>query len=238
MALFAYRAQVQSLLDDAGAVEYTVANLDTFINDARVQIAGASESIRSAATLNLVAAQQTYNFSDATGLAAGVAGVLVVRMVRIQNVGGGWNRVTTRPWEYFFTFRLCSVVPVTDTPTMAAQLNPGVNGTLWFDPTPDQAYVTSLDAVGYPIPLVTDLTTEALSAPWTEAVQYYAAYLALLNAQRRADADAMWQRYELFQMRATQMTTPSRLARNRPGGEGARMAGQHTPLTGPFGGQR
>ena len=239
MALASYQAQTQSLLDDAGAVEYTLANLTEYINSARFQIAGASESIRAEATLALVAGQQSYAFSVITGFAAAVGGTLVVRQVRIANFAGGWNRVTTRPWPYFFTFRLCTPVPISGIPTMASQLNPGAGGTLWFDPVPDNPYNVGLDVVGYPVLLVDDTTPEALSYPWTEAVQYYAAYLALLNAQRTTDATTMFQRYESFQLRATQMTTPSRLSRNHPGGEGARMAGQHTPLTGPFqGGQR
>ena len=95
MALNAYIAQVQSLLDDFGAVEYTVANLTGHINDARVQIALSSESIRQSAQLVLTEGQQNYNFSDITFVAApsppaGLAGVGAVRGARLQ-LGKGFR---------------------------------------------------------------------------------------------------------------------------------------------------
>lgn len=237
-----YQAQVQSLLDDFGAVEYTVANLNTYINDARVQIAGASESIRGQATLSLAAAQQSALFTAATGLPTGVAGLLSVRMARVQVLVGppaGWRRIEMRPWEYFFTFRLCQIINNPGLPTMAAQLNPGIGGSLYFDPVPDMPYTIGLDSVQYPIALTGAPTEiELIPAPWTEAIQYYAAYLALLNAQRYSDATMMFDRYQLFEWRATQMTTPSRLPRQYPGNTGATGASANMPLTGQPGGQR
>src|ERR1700723_1026716 len=240
MALTSYLGQVESLLDDFGNVEYTQANLTTYINDARVQIAGASESIRSEVTLTLAASTQVYPFSAATALPSGVQGIIAARMLRIQTipsdpgpplVPASWRRLEQRSWEWFATYRLSQSVTTLGQPTMVTQLNPGVSGTLWFDPVPDIAYVTAIDAVGYPAALVDDTTVEALSYPWTEAVQYYAAYLALLNSQRRADADAMFSRYTEFETRATQMTGSSRLPKQFPGGEGARVAGQNMPIT-------
>src|SRR5215472_16520535 len=187
----AYQAQVQSLLDDFGAVEYTTANLNTYINDARVQIAGASESIRGQVLMPLAQDQQSASFTTVTGLPTGAAGILSVRMVRRQFTPGppaGWVRVEMRPWEYFFTFRLCNPVPQEGPPTMAAQLNPGIAGSLWLDPIPDQPYTMGLDSVIYPVALTgASNEIELIPAPWTEAVQYYAAYLAFLNAQRSSD---------------------------------------------------
>ena len=228
-----YQAQVVSLLDDAGNVEYTLTDLDAYINEARVQIAGASESLRQPATLALAAGTQSYRFSSAA-VAAGLGGLLDVRMAAL--VGG--NQLEMRSWEYFFSYYLAVPSPASGTPTVMAQLVPGVNGTLWFAPIPNAAITVMLDAVCYPILLVNDSTFEALSYPWTEAVQYYAAYLAYLNAQRRTDADAMFARYQTWETRATQISTPSRLSKNFIGGVGARMAGQHMPLTAIEGGQR
>lgn len=240
MALTAYLAQVESLLDDFGNVEYSTFNLTNYINYARSQIAGASESIRAEATLTLAASTQSYPFSGATALPTGVQGILAARMLRLQTIPANagppatpasWKRLEQRSWEWFATYRLSQPVTVLGMPTQVAQLNPGINGTLWFDPIPDFAYVTAIDAVGYPTGLIDDTTPEALSYPWTEAVQYYAAYLALLNSQRRTDADAMFARYGEFEARATQMSGATRLPRNFPGGEGARIAGQNMPIT-------
>lgn len=232
-ALDGYLSQVKSLLDDFGNVEYTTANLITYINDARVQIAGAAECIRNPALITLVAGRQAYLFSTAVFQNApsanpGLAGVLDVRMAALVGTGA----LEMRPWEWFFSYYLAVPSPASGPPAVCAVLAPGISGTLWLSPIPNAIGSILIDGVCYPIPLVdSGGTSEALPAPWTEAVQYYAAYLALLNAQRRADADAMWQRYLQFEMRATQMTTPTRLPRNYPGGRAARLAGQNKPIT-------
>jgi hypothetical protein len=228
--LDSYLAQVQSLLDDPDAVEYTTADLTIFINDARLQIAGSSESLRYPATLALVASQQSYPFSGAAIANAstiGLGGILDVRMAAI--VSGG--PIEMRTWEYFFQFYLSVTPAPTGIPTVAAVLLPGIAGNIWFSPIPKAVGSVLLDAVCYPVPLTTDSTPEALSQPWQDAVPYFAAYLAYLNAQRRTDADAMFARYGTFEARATQMTTPTRLPRNYPGNVGARLAGQNMPIT-------
>lgn len=235
-SLSGYLQQTQSLLDDFGNVEYTAANLTAYINDARVQIALSSESIRQPAQLVLTAAQQNYLFSAMTFTAAptlpgGLAGVANVRGARLSLVNGGYKRLQTRAWEWFNTFYLSVPVPQTGPPTIFARLQPGILGTLWVAPIPDFAYTLAIDAVAYPVDLVDNTTAEALQYPWTEAVAYYAAYLALLSAQRRGDADVMWGRYMAFEGRGTQLTTPSRLPANYPGGGGALAAGTHMPIT-------
>ena len=226
-----YIAQTQSLLDDPSAVEYTTADLTNYINDARIQIAGSSESLRDLGTLALVGSQQNYQFPNVVlvGGAPGLGGVLDVRMAAL--VGG--NQVAMRSWEWFFSYYVAIPVRPTGIPTVAAVLTPGIAGTIWFAPIPNAAMSALLDAVWYPIPLIDDTTPEALAVPWQDAVPYFAAYLAYLNAQRRTDADAMYNRYEIFERRATQMTTPTRLPRNYPGNKGARQAGRNMPITAP-----
>jgi hypothetical protein len=231
MALNAYLAQVESLLDDFSNVEYTSANLTVYINDARLQIAGSSESIKLQAALALTNTVQSYAFSAATGFSGiGVGGILSVRMAALST-GPGYTELDIRPWEWFWRYYVCQNQATRGLPTKCAEFEPGINGTIWFWPVPNATLSVLLDAIGYPIPLVTDSTIEALSYPWTEAVQYYAAYLALLNAQRKADADAMYARYKEFEWRATQMTTPTVLPGNTIGTVGAKVAATHTPLT-------
>jgi hypothetical protein len=237
--LNAYLAQVESLLDDFGNVEYSLANLTTYINDARVQIALSSESLRPSAQLVLVVGQESYPLSVMTFPAqptptAGLGGVANVRSANLQLPNNGLQRLETRAWEWFNTFYYAQPVKTPGPPTIFARLQPGlINGNFYINPPPDQAYTLQIGAVAYPIPLVDDTTTEALNAPWTEAVQYYSAYLALLSAQRRADAEVMWERYLSFEMRGTQLTTPTRLPGQYPGGGGAQAAGTHRQIAMP-----
>jgi len=238
VALNAYIAQVQSLLDDPGAVVYTVPNLTIFVNDARVQIAMATESIRFIGLLGLTANIQAYAFNQFTGMTAGIAGPLVVRKASVRNPTE-WTEMFDREWEWFWSNCLNGPRSVTTgTPDTYSQFQPGIGGIFFVSPTPTTGLNARADLVGYPINLATDADPEALPYPWTEAVQYYAAYLALLNAQRYADADSMLQRYDLFQTRATQGTTPTTLPVQYPGQGGAAIAGEARPITAQRGGQR
>lgn len=226
-----YIAQVRSLLDDATGAEYTDGNLTTFINDARVQIAGASESIRTLASLDLTVGVQNYLYSAFTALPTGAQGVLAVRKGRVLN-GALWQEIISREWEWFFSYLLTgSATGVHGVPSTFAEQTPGVAGTMYVNPIPDQAYTSSFDVVCYPIALATDGDVEIIPYPWTEAIQYFAAYLAYLSRQRKADADAMFQRYQLFESRGTQMATPTVTPDQQLGGSGAARAGQHMPIT-------
>ena len=237
--LFFYQQQVQRYLQyDEQQVEYNPDDLTVFINQARAQIAMSSECIRQPAQLALTAAQQTYLFSAATFVAAptvlpGLQSVINIRMVRVVLPSGGQQRLEMRSWEWFDTYYLAVSIPTIGQPTICTRLQPGLSGTLWVAPTPDQAYTLNLDAVGYPSPIETDQDPEALPAPWTDAVPMMAAHFALLAMGDQAAADRWWNEYEAFERRAVQGTTPSRLPRNYPGGMGAQIANAKIPLTFP-----
>jgi hypothetical protein len=69
--------------------------------------------------------------------------------------------------------------------------------------------------VCFPITLASDSDPEAIPYLWTDAVPYFAAYLALLSAQsqaRQADAERMFSRYSEFLNRARRFATPSVLS--------------------------
>jgi hypothetical protein len=57
-----------------------------------------------------------------------------------------------------------------------------------------------------------DTTVEVIPAPFTTAVPFFAAYLALLGTQSQAraeDAKRMLENYEEFMTRARRMSTPT-----------------------------
>jgi hypothetical protein len=73
------------------------------------------------------------------------------------------------------------------------------------------AYTLQLDCACYPQALALDTDVEALSYLWTDAVPYFAAYLALLSAQtgqRTQQAQQMFALYEQFAARARQFANP------------------------------
>lgn len=243
MALFGYRQQTERLLQDTQQVLYNLADLDVYINDARLQIALAAECIRQPAQIAMVQGQQAYEFSSATFIAAptipaGLGGVgniraalLVLPTVNAQGQPGQ-KRIPIRAWEWFESYYLAVNIPTQGAPVIAARLQPGISGTIWFAPPPDIAYQINLDAVAYPAPLVSDADPEALPSPWTDAVPFFAAYLAFLSTENMEAAANMWAEYQKFETRGTQITTPSRTPYKYPGGVGAQGAAQKMPLTG------
>lgn len=222
MALTAYLTLTRALLQNpqAPVTLYDTATLITYINQARVWLAGDSEAIKAIGTYPLVAGTQgPYPFSSIT--LTGAVGVQSVLNVRQQwyVVGSGQLWFRSRPWPWFSLYQLNSAAPDQGPPEQWAQYGEGENGTLYIGPTPDQIYTINADCVCIPIPLVDDTTVEAIPAPWTIAVPYYAAYLALLSAQtgaRRQDADAMLSLYEKFTTGARRQATPGIIPSNYP----------------------
>lgn len=211
-----YLAQVQQLLQNpsAPAALYSTANLTTWINTARGQIAGEAECIRVYASLPLTTGTRQYPFSAVNlNNAPGVSGVTNIRTMWYP-VGSGQLWITPRSFEWFSLYHLSNPVPPSGPPTTWAQFAQGTGGSLFIDPLPDQAYTLNLDTVCYPINLALDTDPEAIPEYWQDAVQFLAAFFALLSAQagaRQNDADRMWKRYKEFMTRARQFATPSLL---------------------------
>ncbi len=237
MALTAYETLTTALLQAPSSPVPLVATatLDTYINIARRQVAADGECVRSPASIALAPTAQEYNFISFTGLISGAANVIAVRSMIV-----GTRALDIRPWEYFTAYY--RGLATLGQPRLVSQQGQGVNGTLFFFPIPDVAY----NAVGDVVCLVPDLTSdgsvEAIPQLWTDAVPFYAAWLALMTLQRQGDAQMMMQRYQDLMRRARQLSTSSELPENMPGGVGAQMAAAHGPLSGatpgPATGQR
>lgn len=215
MALTAYLVQTRSLLQlpgDNSTSLYTDADLTRWINLARGQLAGDSESVRLQATLPTVNGTQVYAFSAFnTGVSAtnGIQGVFNARMI-LRAVTGGKSILNAWPWEWFNQYFNTAINLANAAPTDWAQYGQGVGGSIYLSPIPDTVYTLTVDTVCYPIALVNDATVEAIPYPWTDCVPYFAAYLALLSAQmgaRVSDAIQNFKMYEEFKQRARQYST-------------------------------
>ena len=223
--LTAYLTQTRGLLQNPGAPTalYSDVDLTRWINIARGQLAGESESIRVHGTLATVANQRSYKFSDInTGVSAtnGVQGVLNISSLSLS-VGNGAKWLTPRPWPWFSLYNNNNVVPQPGPPTEWAQFGQGAapastgsanGGTFYLDPTPDDVYNVICNTTCYPIPLVDDTTVEAIPYLWTDAVPFFAACYALWSAQnnaRMADAERYFNTYTMFLERARKFSNPS-----------------------------
>lgn len=224
MALTAYQTELTSLIQAPSSPNPLIptASQTTFINLARQQIAGDGECVRCTGGLALTNGTQSYTFASIGGFSlAGVTGVLSVRQGAIGN-----RVLDLRSWEWFLHYRTGS----SGAPVMMAQQLQGANGNLSFDPIPNGTFTIVLDIVGNPQGLALDADPEAIPYPWTDAVPFYAAWLALMSLQRQLDADKMYERYLNLMARARKDTTPTVLPDYMPGGQGAGIVTNKTNL--------
>lgn len=230
--LTTYLTRTKQLLQNPSAPTqlYTNADLTSWVNVARGQLAGEAECIRYQATISTVVAQRPYNFSSlSTGVAAttGISGIIHIRSI-LYSVGigepsntAGMQWIEPRPWQWFAFYYLNNPVPDSGAPTDWAQYGQGsagtstgsgASGSFYLNPLPDIVYSLTCDCVCYPQVLVDDTTVEAIPFLWTDAVPYFAAYLALLSSQtdaRMAQAERMFGYYQTFVQRARQFSNPS-----------------------------
>ncbi len=214
-----YETATAALLQNPAAPNplYATSQLDAYINTARLQLAGESECIRALGNLTVSAETAQYSLTSITipaNAPAGIAGALNVRSLWVQVAGSATALIwlTPRTWEEFAYFSLNNAAPTFGFPTEWAQFAQGASGTIFLNPAPNAAGICVAEIVAYPINLVDDTTAEAIPFMWTQAVPYYAAYLALLSSQtgvRTADADKMFERYRMFVDRARKAATPS-----------------------------
>jgi hypothetical protein len=210
----------------------STAAMNSYINDARAQVASEGECIRVPATLALTNGVQKYFFTGIS-VAPIVTGASQTLSVRLANLGGVPMEI--RPWEWFANYYLGSTS--TGIPAVMAQQGQGLAGTLFFSPIPNASFTLSLDVVAVAIALVDDTTVEAIPYPWTDAIPFYAAWLGMMNEQRQGDADKMLQRYEELMLRARRMSSPSVLPDNLPGSAGTKMAATKATIAGAGGAQ-
>ena len=238
-----YITQVQTLLHDPYAQFYPPAVLTGFINEARQQIALEGECIRGLGGLATLANQNLYQNSAVAVPAtpAGIAGLITPRTILY-----GTLPLENRSWDWFMFYWLGLAKPPGNTPAAWCPFLMGgattalqATGSFYVGPIPAAVYSLTIDGVWFPEDLATDATPEAIPYPWTDAVQFYATFLAYLDSQRGNDARTMYETYELFMTRARGVVTPLREQKTFPGGLAARTPPGMAPAEGtpPRGGR-
>jgi|SRR5579885_1773472 len=144
-----------------------------------------------------VANQEVYSFATANAFVqqtAGVSGILSLKQVAVY-----WGNIKPPlnycPWT-LFNAKYRSWPLVSNFPSVWSQYGQGENGTLYFWPIPSSVLGMDWDCICVPLALGSDSDPEAIPSPFTDAVQYYATYLAFLYGQRKQDAQLMMQMYQ------------------------------------------
>ena len=95
-------------------------------------------------------------------------------------------------------------------PTVFSQYGQGAAGSLYMYPLPSQNYQCELDCFCWPQDLIDDQSVEALPDPWTEAVTYFAAFLAYQSIQNYNFARVQYELYEAQLNRYSVAARPGR----------------------------
>ncbi len=227
--LTAYLARTNQLLQNPAAQNplYATADLTSFVNQARGQLAAEVECCRFLGTLTTSLNTRNYNFSSINiGSSNGLAGVINVRQM-LYAVASGYQWIRPRPWSWYWLFKLNNPVPVPGAPTVWSQFSQGgsgqgtitgsgagtlISGSFYIDPPPDLIYSLLIDCSCYPAALTADMDVEAIPYLFTDAVPYFASYLALMSAQTSARmeyAQKMFELYKMFVDRANMASAPN-----------------------------
>lgn len=240
--LTSYLSQTNSLLQNPVPANplYSTADLTRYINEGRQQLAMDAECIRALTSGPTVMNIRDYAFSIfatfTTGgsIITGISKALTVTQMAVQS-GGALLPMTERNYNWFYRYYIASgAAAATGIPRIWSQQGRGSSGSFSVSPIPTIAGTVFAEVTCLPVDLVDDTTAEAIPAPFTTAIQFYAAYRAYLSSQKTNDAKTMFDRYEQYVQRAIQQNTPTMLPILHPGGLGARGAASRAPVTGPL----
>lgn len=218
-----YLTQTAQLLQNPAAPTslYSTPNLTQWVNTARGQLAGEAQCVRFEASVPTVIGSNgrviAFSAISLAG-AIGVQGVFSINTIWYL-VASGRSRLRRRSFPWFSLYELNNPVPQSGPPNVWAPYAEGINGSFYLSPLPDLVYTLKLDCICYPSALNADSDPEAIPYPWTDAVPYFAAYLALLSSQtsaRNAEAMRMKDLYTEFVGRARRTSTPQVMPRNYP----------------------
>lgn len=214
-------AKAEAVITGGGSVTgYTVIDPGSgySIETPLVTIAGAGTGATATSqiqpVMTTVADQQEYQFSDIPlWNYPAVQSILAIRNATVI-----WTNFRYPVFWVSFSKFQAKYNPYTRgtflyAPIIACQFGQGDQGTFQLSPVPNQVYPLELDCLGLPVDLIDDSTPEAIPYPWTDAVPFYAAWLALQERDdSRAEqiAEKRLGSYRMMMRRARAFSMPGR----------------------------
>lgn len=155
--------------------------------------------------------QEKYDFSgiDLSGN-PGCKSVYAVRGVSIIYSGYRYS-LESMAWSRYQIYRAYPY-QYQYTPAIMSQFGQGASGSVFFYPLPSQPLQAEWDCQCLPIDLIDDQTPEAIPEPWTDAVPYMAAHLAMSELQNYNAAKYYLDLYMKFALSYSQFTRIGRAA--------------------------
>lgn len=201
-----YLTQTSRLLHDPQNVNFSVSDLTAYINLARGQIASQTQCVRCLDIVDLANGTESYALPT-TGTLSGAGQAVAV--ISIAMPWGTYKPVLDRySWgDFQAQFRLFSGT-VQGFPECYAQLGDALSSAVYFFPIPTQVFASEWYCAHTVSAMSSDADPEAIPYPFTDCVPYFAAYLALINAQRYQESKIMFQTFQMFMQSARSSTNP------------------------------
>lgn len=209
-----YVTEVQNHLNDTEGQFFRIPTLTNYINRARRRIAAVSGCLRLVPPgTQTIPSREVYPFSMWNALVQErmpqAQSILACRSLAV-GIGGKWQQDADGVWsiqqgtwkpmwkrivwtDFQARFRIYggTFYGTISQPGWWTQYGEGAAGAIYLAPIPSIASPFEVDLTLIPKPLLTDGDIEPIPYPWTDAVSYWATCLALLQQQRKEDAQAM-----------------------------------------------
>jgi hypothetical protein len=174
---------------------------------------GATTSYTLTSFLSTIPNQESYSLASASALIPSSAGIREIYGVQSVNVSWGSMipQLRRRAFSDFQAKYRAWNIGAQNFPEVWSQYGQGSGGAIYVYPIPAQVSQMIWDCYCLPSFLVDDTSIDALPDPYSSAVQYYAAYLAYMNAQRRDDAEWMRSQYERRNLENAAASQPTQI---------------------------
>jgi len=152
--------------------------------------------------------QEIYNLSDIpVGHFPGVKSIFAVRGIALIYANYRYA-LPCYPWSIYQAFIRQYPRQYIYVPTFCTRFRPGAQGSWNFYPIPSTVYPWDWDCLGLPANLEDDESEEALSEPWTDAVPYLGASLAMEELQNLNAARYYQDKYDTYVKRYSGYAQP------------------------------
>lgn len=211
-----YITETQNLLNDNQGQFFSIPTLTNYVNRARRRVAAASGCIRCIPPgTQTRPGIEVYAFSDwnalvqkqvpqaqsilsCRSLSVGIGGQWAKDPDGNWRIAGGswkpmWRRIVWTDFQARFRIYGGTFMGTISQPGWYAQYGEGPLGKLYLAPIPSMIAPFEVDLTLVPKPLLTDDDPEPIPYPWSDAVSYWSATLALMGQQRMNDAQQMVQ---------------------------------------------
>lgn len=188
MTLSQYITAVRRLLNDSQRNYWPNDELTDYINEARRKTAVDTICVRDFQLASLTVGQERYTYNALFGTSPQTIDVINVTLL------WGATRVPMRyaPFTIFSAY-FRPWINYRQLPVVFSVYN---MSEFWLAPNPDQTYQGEFDTARLPLTLANDNTVDDIPIPYSDAVKYYAAYLARLRLQQYTEAKAQLALYQ------------------------------------------